>query len=485
MARVRCLSLKRWQLSGISLGVALCVCCGLGGSVAEAAPEELLPEQWTPYRNLSSDLDLVGCRRGADGVRDASATAAAANAAMDALTAEARIAAGTKAAGCLACALGCQEHEAALAESFEPWWDHKIPAGTALMLCDKGGRASLNFIAAISRGQVFMRCCSTHGGECDAEFGLTLLQLLAEIVAVTDLPDMYFNFNVGDQPFIDKAYWSPVPQFHWVRSEGHWGIPFPSPYHLRSHGEGKLGDERKHRRFHVPWEKKIAKAFFRGALSAPDYFSHLDLDGIPRVRLLNIAKQHPELFDVAMTSVDNEMMKQLSQERQESLLQRFGRTGMVDLERTLPKYRYVLCISAVLSSWRVVELLRSGSVLLLQDDMTREVMYEWLTPWEHYVPVRKTLSDLVQKLQWLEEHQEQARIIAENALDFFERRIRRQDTYCYLWQVLRALADASELEKVPSPRRLERDGWRKVAPMEDDVLRQLLKQAAAESTSEL
>ena len=52
-------------------------------------------------------------------------------------------------------------------------------------------------------------------------------------------------------------------------------------------------------------------------------------------------------------------------------------------------------VSAVLSSWRLIELLASGALLLLQEDADREVLKDWLVPWEHFIPVNYELSDLV------------------------------------------------------------------------------------------
>ena len=128
-----------------------------------------------------------------------------------------------------------------------------------------------------------------------------LLSLVAELGQ--HLPDMVFLFNTGDQPFVDKVYWSPIPHFHWVRSAGHWTIPLPNPYHLKAHVHNQLGDFAGHREHHMPWANKIPKVFWRGQLSAPDNFFRDDLGTLPRVRLMNLAKDYPELFDVGITKV--------------------------------------------------------------------------------------------------------------------------------------------------------------------------------------
>jgi len=372
-----------------------------------------------------------------------------------------------------ACGLGCREHEALLEEVFEPWWDHRLPQEALMDSCSMSKRRyELSFIAAISRGRVLYRCCAKACEPAEVKLGTgkstdleMLLALVGEIADAVKLPDMYFLFNIGDQPFVDKMYWTPVPQFHWVRSHGHWGVPLPNPFQLKAHFQDMLGDGTDISKHHVPWEKKIPKVFWRGSLSAPDYVVARDLGTIPRVRLQNLAKRHPDLFDVAITSVDDELLKRLGKEKLQRLLGDLRQTRHANFARELPKYRYLVNVAAVVSAWRLTELLASGSVLLLQEDSSRELIYEWLTPWEHFVPVSSGLSDLVAKVQWLESHQAEARAIAERGYRHFVARVRRQDTYCYLWQALRAMAAAQEPTRPPKePDMLRKQGWSEVKP---------------------
>eukprot|EP00438_Fugacium_kawagutii_P010450 Skav231144 [mRNA] locus=scaffold2333:148666:176262:+ [translate_table: standard] len=125
----------------------------------------------------------------------------------------------------LACDLQCAEHEKVLEESFEQWWDHKLPWTSLFQTCELlYGRASHAYIGTIFNRRVFYKCCS-HECEASPLLGSVsevdfLLSLVAEL-AETQLPNMVFLFNTGDQPFSDKAFWSPIPQFHWIR-RGKW-----------------------------------------------------------------------------------------------------------------------------------------------------------------------------------------------------------------------------------------------------------------------
>jgi len=43
---------------------------------------------------------------------------------------------------------------------------------------------------------------------------------------------------------------------------------------------------------------------------------------------------------------------------------------------------------------------------------------EYLIPNVHYVPVKYDVSDLVEKIVWIQEHEDEARQIAQNAYEF-------------------------------------------------------------------
>lgn len=199
----------------------------------------------------------------------------------------------------------CVEHEKVLEESLEHWWDHELKWTVLLQVCEKV-QVHNAYIGMILKQKVFFKCC---GFECEPAKLLDavsevdfLLGLVAEVAALAPLPNMVFLFNTGDQPFLDKAFWAPVPQLHWVRSAGHWTIPLPNPFHLKAYAKNLLGDSiHSH---HVPWENKIAKVFWRGSLSAPDNFIFDDIAALPRVRLLTLAKEHPQLFDVGITNIE-------------------------------------------------------------------------------------------------------------------------------------------------------------------------------------
>ena len=60
--------------------------------------------------------------------------------------------------------------------------------------------------------------------------------------------------------------------------------------------------------------------------------------------------------------------------------------------------------------------LLSGSVVLKVDSSSnfRQWYYDELIPWKNFVPIKSDMSDLIEKVHWLLDHDDEARQIGEN-----------------------------------------------------------------------
>jgi hypothetical protein len=80
-------------------------------------------------------------------------------------------------------------------------------------------------------------------------------------------------------------------------------------------------------------------------------------------------------------------------------------------------------------SARLKTLLWSHRPLLFVERPGKEFFFEHLKAWTHYIPVKRDLSDLLEKTKWCIENYEKAFIIGENAFQFSQIYLTRK--HCY------------------------------------------------------
>jgi len=98
----------------------------------------------------------------------------------------------------------------------------------------------------------------------------------------------------------------------------------------------------------------------------------------------------------------------------------------------ISNYKYILSIEGNIAAFRLsLELAYNSVILLVKSDF-----YIWyqplLKPWIHYVPIKKDLSDLVDKIDWCKKNDNKCKIIASNALEFYKKYINKNSINDYL-----------------------------------------------------
>jgi hypothetical protein len=125
-----------------------------------------------------------------------------------------------------------------------------------------------------------------------------------------------------------------------------------------------------------------------------------------RLRLLEIGEHNKDLFDFyGMNWICSDNIK----------LNSTKYISTPDLAKT---YSMVIDVEGAGYSGRLKHLLWSHRPLLLVDRPHKEFFFEYLEEWIHYIPVKRDLSDLVEKTRWCIENYEKAKIIANNAYEF-------------------------------------------------------------------
>lgn len=125
---------------------------------------------------------------------------------------------------------------------------------------------------------------------------------------------------------------------------------------------------------------------------------------IIREKLIEIGNQSPEIFDFYNTYVDDYFIHKKD-------VQYF----------TLPehtRYKYLIDVEGNSYSARLKFLFYSQRVVFLQERKWKEYFHYDLKPYEHYIPVKNDLSDLVDQYNRIEKDPMLYKQITENALKF-------------------------------------------------------------------
>lgn len=146
---------------------------------------------------------------------------------------------------------------------------------------------------------------------------------------------------------------------------------------------------------------------------------------------LDTSPMRKRLFDIGQASPD--MMEIIPMNWKEmpidDAVARHEATKYMSLPELVSTYAVLLDIEGVGFSARLKYLLWSGRPVILVDRPHKEYFYEHLVPWEHYVPVKRDLSDLIEKTQWILGNMEDALMIAGNARRFCEEHLTMEACY--------------------------------------------------------
>lgn len=153
------------------------------------------------------------------------------------------------------------------------------------------------------------------------------------------------------------------------------------------------------------WPDRANLAFWRGSTTGRPA-RHNDWQSLPRVKLAAYAQQRSDLglFDVGLSSIS-----QIDDASQVTDIEASGLIlGSVHYTRW-SDYKYQIDIDGNTNAWSGLfyRLLSGSAVLKVESNEGYcQWYYDRLKAWKNYVPVSASLDDLVDKLRWLQNHDE-------------------------------------------------------------------------------
>ncbi|XP_077938449.1 protein O-glucosyltransferase 3 [Gasterosteus aculeatus] len=265
-------------------------------------------------------------------------------------------------------------------------------------------------------------------------------EMLLSLTRKVRLPDVEFYINVGDWPLETRKV-DAVPVLSWCGSVDTRDIVLPTYEVTHSTLETMRGVTNDllsvQGNTGPPWTNKTDRAFFRGRDSREE-----------RLHLVSLSKASPELLDAGITGWF------FFRDREKQV----GKAPLVGFFDFF-KYKYQVNVDGTVAAYRFPYLMLGNSLVLKQDSQYYEFFYGHLKAGTHYLPVRRNLSDLLEKIQWAKDHDAEAQRIARAGQAAVRELLQPSRLYCYYYAVMHVYSERqvgrparhADMEPVPQP----------------------------------
>ena len=170
--------------------------------------------------------------------------------------------------------------------------------------------------------------------------------------------------------------------------------------------------------FDVPWSSKINKAVFRGGATGCGQ----RIDNNTRLMATQLSIDNPDLLDVGMTSFNRRLKKEYDKPLSIVQKSKFKKSNFMTINDK-EKYKYILNIDGHVTAFRLGHELKMKCVILLVTSHYYIWFSKLLIPYEHYIPIKCDLSDLLSQIRWCRNNDEKCKQISLNALSFYNKHL--------------------------------------------------------------
>lgn len=199
----------------------------------------------------------------------------------------------------------------------------------------------------------------------------------------------------------------------------------------------------------VPWEKRIPTAVFRGVATGKG--TTVMTNQRLRVAQIDHEVNDPTFLDAKLTGINSR--DKVGDDGKVRYIQRNQLPFKVDRNHYIPmadqaKYKYVIYIDGHSAASRMSLLLRMGACILKVGSICNapNLWYSHLLkPWEHYIPIKPDLSDLVETIHWCHNNDSLCNTIANNAYQFYKHQLNQDTIMLYMKEVLHQIHLTTDL----------------------------------------
>lgn len=116
-------------------------------------------------------------------------------------------------------------------------------------------------------------------------------------------------------------------------------------------------------------------------------------------------------------------------------------------------------MDGTVAAYRFPYLILGNSLVLKQESKYYEFFYSHLKAGTHYIPVKRNLSDILDKIKWAKENDSEAQKIATAGQTLARELLQPSRLYCYYYRVLQMYSERqtekpvrhADMELVPQP----------------------------------
>lgn len=261
-----------------------------------------------------------------------------------------------------------------------------------------------------------------------------ILEAMVKVYRVPDVDFIYFSHDIlRDYTLDNQGLTESSPIFVSAKSRSFdRAIAFIDWYYcIGNQGLNALIASMNRIQDKYPWPKKIEKVIWRGAGTDGCYALN-NWTQMPRGRLVYYSKYlYPDLIDAGFAS-----LPPLHTNDRDGFSREIGFAGWVTPEDHV-KFKYQIILDGITctypgSQWRLF----SGCLTFKHESDDIMWFYKDMIPWKHYIPLNYDISDLVEKIIWAKNHDEEARQIAMNAREFALTHLMPEHILLYCYKAL-------------------------------------------------